>query len=371
MSQLDSSDLTMLDALAKYGPRNVTEVARQLGIPAETLRKRLKNLRSQFFLRFNANLYHTNLGLKKAVVFAEAIPGYEDLLFNSLKTNDFWIYVCRCYGMFEGCVGIFPIPEDHCAEFEQFLGELEKLAIARNVQFFWSTCFQSVQSRCTWFDQNSQTWNFQWDKWIEEIKSEEIELPYTLVDPESFPIKADEMDLFILKELEKDATVRFTKIAEMLDVPPQLVRYHYRNHLIERGLIEDFQVTIFHFGRAVSEFLFFIFNFDNAEKLAKFTSSLLDKPFAVALGKILDRNALYGYLYLPKSEFRRFLDALSKLIQKEVLQSYQYVIQDLSKSSRDVIPYQLFKDDVWIYDHDKHMRNLRELVKKSAPDMHS
>lgn len=267
--------------------------------------------------------------------------------------------------MFEGCVGIFPLPKDHCAEFEQFIDELEKLGVARNIQVFWSTCFQSVQSRCNWFDWKSQTWNFQWDKWIEEIKSEEMELPYTLVDPEGFPIKGDEIDLFILKELEKDATISFTKLAEMLKTSPQLVGYHYRKHLIERGLIEGFEVSVFHFGRAVSDFFFFIFNFDNLEKLTKFASSLLDKPFAKALGKILGENALYGYMYLPKSEFRRFLDVLSKLIQKGILQSYQYVIQDLHKSSRDVIPYQLFKDGTWIYDHQKHLENLHSLVKET------
>jgi DNA-binding Lrp family transcriptional regulator len=352
----------VLEGLAEHGPRNVAEVARKLGIPTETLRKNLKRLRSQFFLRFNVNVYHTNLGLRKAVVFAEAIPGYEDLLFDCLKQNGFWIFLGRCYGMFEGCTGIFTIPKDHAAKFEQFLNRIKGLGMARNVEVFWSTCFHSVQSRCNWFDKQLGYWNFQWDEWIEEIKNERTELPYTLIDPKDFPILGDRIDVLMLKELEKDATVKITRLAEMFGISPQLARYHFHEHLVGKGLIESFEITAFHFGRETSDFYFFIFNFDTYEKLAKFASSLLDKPFAKALGKILSNNALYGYLYLPKSEFGNFLKTLSKLVKTGFLGSYRYVIQDLGNSSRQTIPYEYFKDRSWIYDHGKQIENLQNLA---------
>lgn len=360
---LSLSDLRILEDLAIYGPRNVSEVARKLGIPAETLRKKLKRLRSQIFLRTHVNIYHTNLGLKKAVVLAEAIPGYEDLLFNCLKQNGFWIAIARCYGMFEGCVSVFTIPKDYLSEFEQFLNQIKRLGVAKNVEVFWSTCFHSVNSRSMWFNKQLGYWNFQWDNWIEEIKNEQTKLPYTLVDPKDFPILGDEIDILMLKELEKDATIKTIRLAEMLKISPQLARYHFHEHLFGRGLIESFEVTAFHFGRETSDFYFFIFSFDNHEKLAKFASSLLDKPIAKALGKILGKNALYGYIYLPRSEFRNFLKALSKLVKTGFLDSYRYVIQDFENSSRQTISYEYFKNGSWIYDHKKHMENLQNMVK--------
>jgi DNA-binding Lrp family transcriptional regulator len=363
--KLDFKDLRILEGLAIYGPRNVSEVARKLNMPMETLRKRLKRLRSKIFLKTHVNLYHTNLGLKKAVVFAEAVPGYEDLLFNCLKQNDFWIGVIRGYGMFEGCVGIFTIPKDYCSEFEQFLKEIKQLSIARDIQVFWSTCFHSVHSRCNWFDPKSGTWTFQWDSWIDEVRSERTKLPYTLIDPKDFPVLGDQIDVLILKESEKDATISFEKLAKMLKMSPQLARYHYQKHIIERGLIESFEVTAFHFGRAVSDFFFFIFKFDSFEKLAKFASSLLDKSFVKGIGKILGENTLFGYLYLPKSEFRRFLNALSKLVKTGFLESYRYVIQDLEASSRQTISYEYFKDGKWAYNHKKHLENLQNLVRNA------
>lgn len=359
----DLIDLKILEALAIYGPRNVTDVSRKLHMPAETLRKRIKRLYTQTFLRFNINVHYTNLGLRRTVLFAEAVPGYENILFDALKINDFWIFVSRCYGMFEGCVGIFTVPSENCDQFEHFVGELERIGLARKTQIFWSTCFYSVHSRCKWFNQKRKMWNFDWDEWVQEIRNEGTNLPYTLAHTETPSVKVDEIDVLILKELEKDATISFKKLGEKLGISPQLASYHFHNHLIGINLLRSFEVSAFHFGKD-SEFSFFIFNFDEQQKLAKFASSLIDKPFVKALGKILNGNALYAYLYFPRGEFRRFLDVSSKLVRNGFLKSYQYVIQDLANSSRATIPFQCFKNGKWLYDHRRYIKILHKFVKE-------
>lgn len=359
-------DLRIIESLTIHGPRNLASVARKLDISSGRLRKRLKRLHSNIFLRFATNIYHTYLGLKKAVVFAEAEPGYEELLFKGLKTNDFWIFVSRCYGMNEGCFGIYTIPRGHENDFEQFYEELQKTGVARAVQVLWSTCFHSVNSICSWFEPESRNWDFHWNKWVEEVTIEETELPSTLVDPEEWPVKADEIDVFILKELEKDARISFVDLAKKLGVSPQLVGYHYRNHLEKRGLIESFNVSLYYFERAISDLLFFIFEFDDGENLAKFASSLLDKPFVRGLGKILRENALLGYIYLPRVEFANFINSLAKLIKMGHLKSYRYIIQHLRKASRQTISYEYFKAGSWIYDHQKHIENLHNMVRESV-----
>ena len=361
--ELDSLDVNILEGLGKSGPRNISEVARMLGIPRGTMLSRIKRMSSFFYLRMSANVYHTNLGLKKAVVFAKAALGYEDLLFDCMKVNKFYIYLSRCYGRFEGCFGIYVIPKDHTAEFQQFVQELKKL-VASDIEVYWSTCFHTVNRTSNWFDRLSKTWVFPWDKWIEEIQTQALELPFTLVDPADFPIKADEMDLFILKELEKDATISLTTIAKKLGTTLQTVHRHYQMHLIKRGLIEAFQTFIFPFERAISDTFFFVFKFDSREKMVKFALSLLEKPFVYTLGKVLDQNAIIVHIYLPRPEFRMFIENLSKLVRTGFLQSYDYLIQDLSlgKWSRQTIPYEFFKDGSWIYNHHEHVKNLQDLT---------
>jgi DNA-binding Lrp family transcriptional regulator len=366
--KLELLDLQILDGLAAYGYRNISNVARKLGIPDGTLRKRLKSLSSHFYLRFHVNLYHTNLGLKKALVFVEAVQGYENLVLNCLKANDFWIYVSRCFGRFEGCLALYAIPKEHCFEFEQFIKNFQKLGVAENVKVLWSTCFQSVQSRCKWFHSGLRKWIFNWDEWVKEILEESTKLPYTLIDPDDFPVKGDEIDLFILKELEKDGTKDLTEIARMLGISQQLAGYHFKKHVVQKGLIESYQVSFAQFDLAVSDTFFFVFRFDNNEKLAKFANSLLDKPFVRSLGKVLNQNSLIAYLYLPRREFRRFVEVLSELIRRRFLVNYFYVIQDLNKTSRQTISYQHFKNKKWIYDHKKHLEKLRSLVEKAKID---
>lgn len=363
---LDLLDIKILDQLGKYGPRNISYIARNLGIPIETTRKRVKRLISHFFVAFYANVYHTNIGLKKAFVFADAIPSYEEVLFECLKANGFWLYVGRCYGKCEGCYGIYGIPKEHTKEFEEFVHKLEEAGIARNLQLFWSTSLHTVNLTENWFDPESKTWIFQWDKWIEEIPTKGTELPYTLVEPEGFPIKADYLDILILAKLEVNLAARFRDIAKMINVTPETVSYRYKNHILKQGLLEKSQVFFLHFDKATSDFFVFFFNFDEKDKMARFASSLLDKPFVHTLGKILGENALIAHLHLPRKEFRKFVQSLAELIRRELLQTYEYIIEDFSVRASQTISYEYFKDGAWIYNHKKHLENLQNLARKRA-----
>jgi DNA-binding Lrp family transcriptional regulator len=203
---------------------------------------------------------------------------------------------------------------------------------------------------------------------LAEIPAKQSELPYTLTDPESFTLKADQTDLFIVKELEIDATVSLSAIARKLGTTLQNIRYHYAMHVVKHGLIETFQVAILPFERATSDMLFFIFRFNTAEKMTKFAQSLLDKPFVNIVGKVLGTNTLVSQIYLPRMEFRNFVDALSELAREDFLQSYEYVFQDLraGKWSRRTIPYESFKNGSWAYDHDEYIQSLHDLIKKPA-----
>ena len=360
----DNLDVRILEGLAEYGPRNITKVAKELNVPRGTVISRIKRMSSSFYLRLLTTIYHTNLGMKKAVVFAKAMPGQEDVLFDCLKVNKFYIYLSRCFGMFEGCIGIYVIPVEDTAEFEDFLAEVERLGITQDIKLFWSTCFHTVNRTRKWFDDDKKTWVFPWEKWLDEVSSSESELPYTLKDPESFPLKADETDLFIVKELEKDATVNLASIARKFGTTLQNIRYHYEKHVVKHGLIETFQIAILPLDRATVDILFFIFKFSDSEKMGKFARSLLDKPFVAILGKILNENALVSQIYLPRHEFRNFIDALSKLARENFLDNYEYVIQDLraGKWSRETVPFELFKNGCWMYEHPQHLAALHALA---------
>jgi DNA-binding Lrp family transcriptional regulator len=354
--------MRILTALATIGPRNLAEVARKTKISPTTLQYRLKVLSSHFSLFFLTNIYHVNLGLKKAIVLAESKPGKEELLLQCLKANTYWIYLAPIYGIIQGYLGIYTIPVNHTENFEQFLSELKNVGVAQSLQHIWTTSMKKVNLVGTWFDYTSEKWVFRWENWINEIPHESTELPYTLKDSEGFPILADELDILILKELEKNATVSFTQLARKLRVTPPAVKHRYRK-LLKSKLIEGFEIH-FHPFQMPFETLHFIFTFDNHEKLAKFTASLLDKPFVISLGKVLGENSLTAFFHLPVQEFKRFMEALSKLRSTQWLQDYFYIHIDLDKALRQTFPYENFKNGSWIYNHKQLIRTIRALTTK-------
>lgn len=358
--RLDSLDIKILEALGVYGPRSISNLARKISKPMSTIRDRIEFLKSHFSLLLQAKVYHTFIGLKKVFVFARATPGYERLLRESLKANGYWLYLTARYDEPESFYGIYGIPIDRTEEFEEFIKQIEELKIAQNIDFCWSTCIHEIKLTSKWYDHESEQWVFDWNRWIEDIESQRGSLPHTLVEPGSYPQKADRIDIIILKELQKNAECKLCDIAELLKVPPQTVQYHFKNHVIAKGLIEGYAVFLPHFEGATDSHLF-RFNFHDEKSMTRFALSLEDKPFVRSIGKIFGENTLFIHIHLPRKEFRGFTDILSKLTIKGLIKSYDYAIEDLSRKEAQTIPYELFKEKSWIYNHKEHMKKLHEL----------
>jgi DNA-binding Lrp family transcriptional regulator len=202
--KLKAEDVAILEGLALHNPRNMSALATQLNMPRPTLRYRLKNLHSDFSLNLYGNIYHTFIGLRKVIVSADARPGYEELLYESLKTNDYWLYVSQCIGA-PRCLAIYGIPAEKEKEFEGFISQLREMKLVNGVNSFWSTCIQVINATGTWFDKASEEWRFPWDSWVEEVQKTQGELPYTLREPEAYVQKADWLDIMILKNWKKTA----------------------------------------------------------------------------------------------------------------------------------------------------------------------
>jgi len=363
--KLSSLDVKILEGLALCGPRNKSRLAAQLGIPRQTLRHRIDYLRSHFSLYLQGNIYHTNIGLRKAMVFAESKPGYEDLAYRCLKCNDYWLYVSRCIGAPE-CLATYGIPAGMEKQFESFLGELRELPHVSAVSFFWSTCIHNVNTTSTWFDDVSEDWVFPWDSWVREAQACSGGLPYTLIEPDGYVQKADWIDIMILKEMEKDFTIQLQEMAEKLSMSKQRVKYHLENHVVKKQMLEGHQILADHYRGLSPDTCFFIFTFKNPENFSKFACSLMNKPFVRAIGKVFKMNQLFVRIYLPREQLRNFTDALSKLVRTGFLETYQCVIEDTAQTQRQTISYEYFKDRRWQYDSEKYSAKLQSIIKEIA-----
>lgn len=366
LSKIDAVDVKILEALSFLGPRNLKLIAEHLDLPPTTLRYRVRRMLEDSILFIHANPYHTNMGLKKAVIFVEAVHGYEDLLLDCLRINDFWLYLCRIYGPYEGWGGIWTVPLDNAEDFKLFLWRLIDLGVAKSFSVNWTTCHEGIPVKTRWFSIEENSWTFNWPEWMNELETIEGELPWTIQEPDDWPIRVDYTDLLIIKELEKDGRISLTDLSKNIGVPLETAKYHYRQHVLKRELIEGYQMEIFRFPPLSSEFLFFKFDFDSHEKFKKFALSLLDKPFPTFIGKVLGQNSLISHMNLPKKEFRKFIKALSLLIRKGLLKSYNYWIQDMFIQWRETIPYEHFENGKWKYDIEGQLEELANITEKTS-----
>lgn len=364
LKMLDPTNAKILEGLGKCGPRNILALAKSIGLPPTTVTFRIKKLVKEGLLKIMANLDYSKLGLMKAVLIAEAKPGQEKKLQQVIDNLDYWIYITRCYGKYDGYYAAFAFPARYEKELKEYLDKAAQLkAFTRHI-FYYTTNFPEVAPNFDWFNFQSKSWNFRWERWIDEVQNASERLPQKIMEPKTYSIRVDETDILILKELEKDGTAKFTKLAEMTNITPQGVRYRYRRHILERDLIIDYEVATLPYPLQTSDMCSFIIDFENEEKLAKFANSLQNKPFIITYGKAIGQHSLVIHMYTPKTEFSKFIDSMNRLTEKRLIESFLYVTLDVASFRRQTISYEFFKENKWTYDYEKKLERLKEVTVK-------
>jgi DNA-binding Lrp family transcriptional regulator len=364
LKMLDSTNAKILEGLGKHGPRNVSALAKSVGLPPTTVTFRIKKLMKEGLLKIGTNLDYSRLGLVKAVLIAESKPGQEKKLQQVVDDLDYWTYMIRCYGKYDGYYTIFAFPAEYKKEFEEYLNKAMQLKAFSRYIFYHTTNFTDVALNFDWFDFQSKSWNFQWKHWIDEVQNASEKLPRKLVEPQTYSIRVDETDILVLKELEKDGTAKFTKLAEVANITPQGVRYRYHKHIVGRGLITDYDLATLPYPLPASDMCSFLIDFENEAKLAKFVNSLQNKPFIRTYGKTIGQHSLVVHTYTPKTEFSRFIDAMNRLTEKKLTKSFIYVTLDVASFKRQTISYEFFKENRWTYDYEKKLERLKEVTAK-------
>ncbi|UCE28969.1 MAG: AsnC family transcriptional regulator [Candidatus Bathyarchaeota archaeon] len=362
LRMLDMTNAKILEGLGNHGPRNVLALAKSIGLPPTTVTFRIKKLIKEGFLRIRTNLDYSKLGLMKAVLIAESKPGQKRTLQQAIENLDYWTYTSRCYGKYDGYYAIFAFPAKHEKELEEYMSISTQTKAFSRCIFHHTTHFTEVTPNFDWFDFRSKSWNFQWKHWIDEIHNSHERIPQKLVEPKTYSIRVDGKDILILKELEKDGTARFTKLAEVAKITPQGVRYRYNNHIVERGLLADYEVAVLPYPIPTSDMCSFIIDFGDEEKLARFANSLHNKPFIINYGKVIGKHSLVVHTYTPKTEFSKLIDSMNNLTEKKMIRDFLYVTLDVASFRRQTISYEFFRENRWTYDHKKKVERLKEIA---------
>jgi len=361
VKKLETIDIKILECLDQYGPRNLSLIARNLGIPRDTVEYRLERMSALFSLHPTAVVRASKIGMKTAFLFVSSSPRFKEALIECVKANDYWRYLSQIYGNTEGVLAFYNIPLEHTRNFEEFFYLLKSLKFVKNSKLYWTTGFKTINPTMKWFDPNSGRWILKWKEWINEIALLEPEMPPTFEEPEDYSIEADYIDMFILSRLEINGRASLKEISQKLGITPAAVSYHYNKHILKRGLIKEWNITIRRF-EGDSDRFFFFFRFNSEEEMTRFAFSVQDKPFLYGLRRICGENTLIAHLGLPPGEFRTFLQSLSHLIKMGFLQSYDYLLEDYTTALGRTIPYRYFQKGEWKYNHKGHLRELMKIT---------
>ena len=358
---LDEVNAKILEAIGKYGARNITTLAKATNLPITTVRFRLKKMMKDGKVLVTVNPNVHNLGLAKAFLAADVPFGRPDKLLSAIRNTDYWTYIIRCYGKFDGYCAYFAFPARYKEKLEDYWNQAKRLGILTSSKFFWITNSHIVPPNFSWFNFKKREWNFRWEEWVKEILNGPEKLPKLLEDPKEYPIVVDRRDLLIIKELQKDESIEFKELAKIVGITPQSVGTRYRK-IIERNLIIDYAVDTYPFPFEVSDLYAFVVDFFDESSLAKFANACEKKPFVVSYAKVIGKSSLILNIYILKREFPRFMDSFNRLNKEGIVKSIFYVTLDPTSYRRQTIAYKCFEDRVWLYDHEDKIKKLEEIA---------
>lgn len=367
MKSVDEKNAKIVEGLSVYGPRNISLLAKSIGLPNSTVAFRLKKLIDQNKdLEINARLDVSKLGLKKAVVMVETSPEKWGLSWNVLRNLDYLTYLVRCYGKFYGCYAIYAFPAEHASEFEDYFEKAIELEAFSKYLLFWTGQIREVPPNFHWFNFRNREWVFRWQQWIEEVLNASERLSTYLKEPKNYRIMADEIDIRILSELEKDGRIALNKLAKIVGITRHNAIYRYHKHILAQNLIPYYSLAMFPYPYETSDMCAFVIEFEDKKALAKFTNTLNDKPFILSYAKIIGQNSIVVHTYTPKEEFPNFLGSLSQLVKENLITRFFHGTLILVPFVDERTPYKRFKNGTWEYNHEQTLKRLENIASSNV-----
>lgn len=228
----------IISAVSSAGPRNVAQIARLTGAHQETIRYKIKQQFVKKGFRFQAGVDYRKLGLVLhwgKFVFPPAYYDSAAKFFKSLNESAYLIHYSKVLpqGYF---VALFALPEGTTIGFSQFLESLKRRKVISEFGLDAVSAQRHKSMDPTFFNFRRNEWEVDWER-VKRLKPSSLS-----TDARPAEYLADELDLLIIKELQKDARQHVVGIGRKLKVKPKTLEYHYRVHVVDGDLMPGYRV---------------------------------------------------------------------------------------------------------------------------------
>lgn len=363
IKQLDDTNVKILTAMWKYGPRNLLEVSRRTGIPFTSVYHRVAKLERKSKRAATLSPQIAQLGMIRVVVLATATPGAEDKVTMALKLPNLWRSVDRCEGNYTH-LSVQYVPVKFLSQFKKYLRRLTQLKLVTQCKTILTGEFIPNFPDFGYYNPSINQWSFAWNKWLEGLRRKPAK---TIEDPASYAVSVDKKDLLIIKELQKNARRSFADLAPILGISLQGVKYHFDKKLIPSGIVKYYNFDVWPYPEEISACHELLLEFPNKHAMNRFYSLVGELFFVLGVAKVLRQNQLLVSTYTPQTQVPSLFAFLSQMASHGFLDTYSSVRQSFINREAQPVSYELFEDGVgWTFDLRKRLSELSKLARATT-----
>ena len=354
----------LIKAIEKVGPRNAALIARITGLPERTARYWIKVKLPGLGFVFQPVVDESRLGLVKHLMRIRFGGDLGHAALNVLDVLGRRAYLTYYAGLMphDEFIALVDLPVNMEDRYRDLLHELANAGVLDSYELYPLDEVWKTSTDVRYFDFNRGAWALNMIVPDEEVEVGERTTVIRRADCEEPSL--DKIDLLIVKELQKDALQPFTQMAETLGVDEATLRYHYREHVLDR-IISGYMVIWHPMGslsRGDSMGLVLLSEVDEG-MFARMSSILAKIPFSRFEGISIERALYVLIMEVPTS----WLASTLRLIRDARLpRGAEFTFIDGLRIGNFTIPYELYDGEArWTFDK-KSVRDEVDRVLSSA-----
>jgi DNA-binding Lrp family transcriptional regulator len=350
-------------AIKVFGPRNYTALAKVTGLSVQDVRYKIKRQLLSKGLRVQIHVDHGKLGLaryKLRLRFANSVEDANVKLLEHFANSCYLEYYGRLLprGDYLVWLGLPPSLEKR---YRVFLDRVVEMGVFKRYELSRVSWIRYFSMREDCYDFRRGVWRFSWDslpsRVVDDVSVEE--------DVISKP-KLDKLDLYITAWLQVDALMPIPEIAERLGIQYKKVLYHFKEHVLKRGILKRYVLRWQGLEGDYSLAYLLVCVKDLTEgELEDVKTVFLRNPFTCFDTYEADRGLYTAYITVPVSQLQQCLSYIWRSLPN-IRGKISHGFIDPKCSRAFAIPVELYqKDGGWMFNVEEALKAVNRLLKRA------